>query len=84
MIEAIYPGENGRTTATLDEINLEEVTFNDVINGLENEKKISTTGMTYFMLDPVSNQPVDKNVSLASLGVKEGDTIEIFGKAMAA
>jgi len=40
--------------------------------------------MTYFMLDPVSNQPVDKNVSLASLGVKEGDTIEIFGKAMAA
>ena len=84
MIKVVYPGVEGRTTATLEEINLEEITFNDIVNELENQQKISTNGMTFFMLDPVTNQPVDKNVSLATLGVKEGDTVEIFGKAMAA
>ena len=80
MIKVNHP--NG--SVTLDEINLDVVTLNDVINGLGAEQKISTTGMNYLMLDPVTNQPVDKNVPLAKLGVKDGDTIELTGKACAA
>ena len=80
MIKVNHPGGQ----ATLDNLNLEEVTLNDVINGLGAENRISTNGMTYFMLDPVTNQPVDKNVPLSKLGVKEGDTIELTGKGVAA
>ena len=68
----------------LNNINLDELTLNDVISGLAAENKVKTNGISYFMLDPVTNQPVDKNVPLAKLGINEGDTVNLVGKGVAA